>query len=464
MIIEFIPTKIHDARDSSDGVLEYMYDASDHDNDKTAETVQHIGTSDSLCTPNPFHSFFNDSKAPKVAVKADLQYLKDEFSVIESKNRGVKKPYLHIVFSFREGERLTNSQAHELISEYVEKMGYTDHHWCAVNHLNTNNNHYHLLLSCIENSPPHQKLKDSNNFEKSALIRNELEDKYSLAHDNNPFINDRCLKVNNAKAKTKIQEVRGTIERVLSGLNGQSIALPDFVDKMINKGVGCHVQLSQGEVKGLSFSLGKDTFKASKLGKGYRFSDLEKEGVFYNKEKHWDAIEQSNSLEVKITKLIRNGFVPAPISQGEPNQHYMLIPNEEVKQYPLEKRLHRYQMFQLWIPVSKKGKSKQQIESDLSQMKMIRLLLKVYFQWLYTRNKMKHERTGVKFKNPNYGISKGVLLKVEQVKSIVKEPKNHEVLKLHNSLLISKKTFLKLKSNSKKLNYNPPPSVEMSIF
>jgi hypothetical protein len=462
MIIEFIQTKMHDARDSSGGVLEYIYDASNKD--KTAETVQHIGTSASLCAPNPFHSFLNDSKAPKGAVKADLQYLKDEFSAIESKNRGVKKPYLHVVFSFREGERLTNSESHELIREYVEKMGYTDHHWCAVHHLNTNNNHFHLLLSCIENSPPHQKLKDSNNFEKSALIRNELEKKYSLAHDNNPFINDRSTKINNAKVKTKIQEVRGIIDLVLSQLNGQKIALPDFVDKMINKGVGCHVQLSQGEVKGLSFSLGKDTFKASKLGKGYRFSDLEKEGVFYNKDSHWDAIEQSNSLEVKITKLIRNGFMPATISQSVPNYHYMLIPNKEVKQYPMENKLHRYQMFQLWIPVSKKGKTKQQIESDLLQMKMIRLLLKAYFQWLYTRNKMKHERNGVKFKNSGYGISKGVLLKAEQVNSIVKQPDNHDVLKRHNSLLISKQTFLKLKRNNKKLNFNPPPSVEMSIF
>ena len=156
--------------------------------------------------------------------------------------------------------------------------------------------------------------------------------------------------------------------------------------------------------------------------------------------------------------------MPAPLSQGEPNQLYMLIPNKEVKQYPLEKKLHRYQMFNLWIPVSTKGKTQQQIESDMLQMKMIRLLLKAYFQWLYTRNKMKHERSGVKFKNSNYGISTGVLLKAEQVNSIVKQPKNHEVLKQHNSLLISKQTFLKLKRKSKKLNYNPPPSVEMSIF
>jgi hypothetical protein len=464
MIIEFIPTKMHDARGSIDGSLEYIYEISNHGDGKTAATVQHIGSSASLCAPNPFHSFLNDSKARKVIVKADLQYLKDEFSAIESKNRGVKKPYLHIVFSLREGEQLTNSQWHALISEFVEKMGYTDHHWCASHHLNTKQDHAHLLLSCIENSPPHKKMKDSNNFEKSALIRNELEAKYSLDHDNNPFINDRCLKVNNAKAKSKIQEVRGTIDRVLSAIDGQSITLPDFVEKMINKGIGCHVQLSQGEVKGLSFSLGKDTFKASKLGKGYRFSDLEKEGVFYNKEKHWDAIEQSNSLEVKITKLIRNGFKPATINQSEPNQHYMLIPNKEVKKYPMEKRLHRYQIFQLWIPVSTKGKTKSEIESQMLQMKMIRLLLKAYFQWLYTRNKMKHEQTGVKFKNPNYGISKGVLLKAEQVNSIVKQPDNHDVLKRHNSLLISKQTFLKLKRNSKKLNFNPPPAVEISLF
>jgi hypothetical protein len=464
MIIEILPTKQDDARNTSDENLDYMYNSSNHEENKTLETVQHIGTSDSLCSPNPFHSFLDDKKGANEKGKADLSYLKSEFSAIEAKNKRVKKPYKHIIFSFPKGEKLSNSELQGLIGDYVHKMGYTDHHWCAVNHLNTEHNHAHLLLSCIENSPPHRKLKNSNDFEKSALIRNELELKYGLAHDNNPFINDRCLKVNNPNIKSKVQAVRSTIDLVLSSFNGQEIALPDFVNNMINKGVGCHVQLSQGEVKGLSFSLGKDTFRASKLGKGYRFSDLEKEGLFYNKHQHWGAIEQSNKLEIKITKLIRNGFEPATSNQDEPNQHYMLIPSPEVKQYPLERKLHTYQLYQLWIPVHTHGKTQQQIESDILQMKLIRLLLKAYFQWLNTRNIVKHERTGVRFKDSRYGISTGVKLQARQVQSIVKQPRHFDVLKQHNSLLISKQTFLKLKGKNKSHDYNPPPAVEMSIF
>ncbi len=291
MIIEFIPTKKGDARGSYGAIIEYMYDVSNHADNKTDETVQYIGTSDSLCAPNPFYSFVhhtcchqaNKTASPEQHAKADLRYLKSAVAAIERKNSKVKKPYHHIVFSFQQGERLTNTQLHALIQDYVNNMGYTDHHWCAVNHLNTDNNHAHLLLSCISNSPPHHKFKDGNNFEKSALIRHELEQKYGLNHDNNPFLNERGLKVNNPTIKNNIQALRATIDMVLSKTNGKKLSLPDFVNQIMNKGVGCHVQLSQGDVKGLSFSLGKHTFRASKLGKGYRFSDLEQCGVFYDK-------------------------------------------------------------------------------------------------------------------------------------------------------------------------------------
>ncbi len=90
--------------------------------------------------------------------------------------------------------------------------------------------------------------------------------------------------------------------------------------------------------------------------------------------------EALNTLEVKMTQLIQNGFEPADMNQSEPEYYYMLIPSPEVKQYPLARKLHTYQLYQLWIPVSPQGKTKQQIESDILQMKMIRLLLKVYFQ------------------------------------------------------------------------------------
>ena len=463
MIVEYIKTKKQDARGTAPILANYICNIENGEKGKSHDTVKFIGTSSSMCVPNPFYSFISNSKFDASEMDVDCSAIIEEFEKVESKNRRVKHPYLHIVISLRENETLTSSKWHELIKDYVNKMGYKDHHWFACSHSNTINQHAHIMLCCISNTPPYKKLKDGQNYKKSALVRQELEEKYSLEHDNNPYIGDLCNKVNNPKIKTKIQEIRSIIDRVIVNSKTEYLSLPEFIDTLINKGVGCHVQLQKGEVKGLSFSLGGDSFRASKMGVGYKFKDLQKKGLFYNKDEHWKSVEESNQLELKVTDLISNGFKSAPMELGEPNQHYVLIPSPEVKKYPLDKSHHRYQFFKLWIPVSTNGKTKQQIESEIMQMKMIRLLLKVYFQWLYSKNKSKQEQNGVRFKNSNYGISKGINLSSEQLGNIVKVPNNLKMLKLHDSLLISKKEFLRLKSKDKRKILKPPSQSAMDI-
>ena len=463
MIVEFVTIKKQDSRGTAPNLANYICKIEDYGTGKSYETVKFIGASSSMCVTSPFHSINFDSKPSAPKYQVDCSTIIEEFEKVESKNRRVKHPYLHIVISLRENEKLTSSKWHELIKDYVNKMGYTDHHWFSCSHSNTMNQHAHIMLCCISNTPPYKKFKDGQNYKKSALVRQELEEKYSLEHDNNPYADDLCKNVNNHEIKTKIQEVRSVIDRVLVNSNAEQLSLPMFIDALINKGVGCHVQLQKGEVKGLSFSLGGDSFRASKMGVGYKYKDLQKKGVFYNKDEHWGAVEDSNQLELKITDLISNGFKSAAMELSEPNQHYVLIPSSEVKKYPLDKSNHSYQFFKLWTPVSTYGKIKQQIESEIMQMKMIRLLLKVYFQWLYTKNKSKQEQNGVRFKNSNYGISKGINLSSEQLGNIVKEPNNFKVLKLHDSLLISKKEFLRLKSKDKIKILKPPSQSAMDI-
>jgi len=466
MIAEYIEIKKQNARGMAADLLNYIMDNSNEAKNKNKDTVKFLGSSHSLCSLDPFNSAYPYTNKAS-SNEPDLKYFINEFNEMELKNRRVKKPLLHIVLSLRKGECLTKSQWSNLVKDYVEGMGYVDHHWLACMHSNTTDNqHAHIVICAIENFPPHRKLKDGQNFKKSALLRHELEKKYSLQHDNNPYIGDICNKVNNPKIKTKVQEIRAVIDLVLANSNGQKLALPDFINNLINKGVGCHVNLQQGDIQGMSFSLGEDSVRASKLGKGYRFRELETRGLYYNKSEHWQSVEQSNKLEIKITNLIKNGFKPASIDQSEPNKHYMLIPNSEVKKYPLNKKLHSYQLFNLWLPVATQGKTKQQIESDILQMKMIRLLLKAYFHWLNTPKKLKHQQSCLKFKNPSYGISKGVKLSSLQLNNIVKSPSNFKTLNMHDSLLISKEQFIKLKNKDKKLISKPPSqdAMEISIF
>jgi len=150
MIIEFLPTFKNDARGRVGAVIEYIFDTSKSDDNKNSDNVKFIGASDSLCAPDPFHSFLDKSLKSGKHRQPDLSYLIEKFDAVEQKNRRVKKPFMHIVLSLRAGEKLTNSQWHSLITDYVKMMDYTHHHWVAANHSNTSQNHAHLLLSpCV---------------------------------------------------------------------------------------------------------------------------------------------------------------------------------------------------------------------------------------------------------------------------------------------------------------------------
>ena len=461
MISEILQNPKYNARGKVANVIKYLFKLK-QEALKTKENVSFIGASDSLCMSDPLHSFLNKGVLNQ---QPDLSYLIEKFEAMEHKNTRVKQPYLHIVLSLRENEALTKSQWHALVSEYVSKMGYTDHHWISVEHANTKNRHAHVLISCIGNTAPHKKLKDSNNFQKSALIRDELEQKYGLQHDNNPFVGDVCEKVNNASYKTKNQLVRDAIDVVMpKRLNEKGeVSLPSFIDGIVKQGLGCHVQLRQGEVLGLSFSLGGATYRASKLGQGYSWPNLVARGVFYDKALHQESVERSNAQERKITTLMQTGFQNDLLSKQTPNQHYLLVPNEAVKRYPMDKKLHRYNAFNLWFPVQTQGKTKQQIESDIIQMRTLRILLQVYFEWLHRGEHNSDDKTVVKLERLKAGFSSGLELKGDnwQVNALVKHPKYRKVLNEHGCLLVSK---AKLQGGSKNPVNVPSSGQEMTFI
>ena len=212
---------------------------------------------------------------------------------------------------------MTKSAWHALITEYVNKMGYKDNDWVACSHENTKNQHAHLILNCIENTVPHRKTKDSYNFEKSALIRDELEEKYSLNSDINPFKGQRGDNANNSHVKTKVQLLRQGIDKVINNHTDYlgRISLPQFVDKLVKSGIGCCARLKLGDVLGLSFSLGSSTFKGKKLGIGYSWPELKKRGLWYESALHEKKVMQMNDDEQKITNLISHGFEKMDIDE-----------------------------------------------------------------------------------------------------------------------------------------------------
>ncbi|TWX52631.1 relaxase/mobilization nuclease domain-containing protein [Colwellia hornerae] len=398
MIIEFIKHKKGCNRGRVKILIKYVCGEIKHIRETsnfeiTKEKIDFVGSSTSLPVLNPLIAFENGQQIKLSGKEADLEPIINEFIEAESKNTRVKLPFEHIVISLQKGESLNLIQWDLLIRDLTEKLGLTDHHWISLRHNDTAHQHCHIICSTICNSPPHQRLVFGNNFKSSALIRNELEKKYNLNHDHNPYSDGPGKVINNAKYKTKKQSIRHAIDNILKDKEGK-LSLPKFIEKLTNKGIGCFAQTRSDAVRGLSFTLGTFKVTGSKLGIGYSWKSLQERGIYYDSKEHQSSVEKSNNFEKKITNEIENFSLPRQPSKGSKN---LLIKTIRLKVSSKSIRLSHYaekgnSLWGLWIkiPLSFKGKTKEQIESDINFHKMLRTILSLYFRWLKVRSEEKN--------------------------------------------------------------------------
>ncbi|MFT6900884.1 MAG: hypothetical protein ACJAXS_001064 [Colwellia sp.] len=314
MIIEFIKHKKGCNRGRVKILIKYVCGEIKHMRETsnfeiTKEKIDFVGSSTSLPVLNPLIAFENGQQIKLSGKEADLEPIISEFLQAESKNTRVKLPFEHIVISLQEGESLNLIQWDLLIRDLTEKLGFSDHHWISLRHNDTAHQHCHIICSTISNSPPHKRLVFGNNFKSSALIRNELEKKYKLNHDHNPYSDGPGKVINNAKYKTKKQSIRHAIDNILKDKEG-TLSLPEFIEKLTNKGIGCFAQTRRDTIRGLSFSLGSFKVTGSKLGIGYSWKSIQERGVFYDSSLHQSSVERSNDFEKKITNEIGHYSLP----------------------------------------------------------------------------------------------------------------------------------------------------------
>lgn len=391
MIIEHIKNKEKNSRDRVCHVIDYIFDTNQQGfvlNNKPEE-IEFIGTSKSIITADPFTPLRNNSS--DIKMKLDLEDIKSAFKDIENKNKRVKQPFKHVAISLQEGESLTKSEWYDLVSEYVPTLGYKDNHWVAVTHA-TNNHHAHVIISCIENSAPHKKTKDGNDFALSAKIRNKLEDEFGLNKDNNPYVTGiNGNKVNNSHYKNDVQVVRDCIDNAL-GKSGNTTKLPYFLDKLAEAGVGCFVKSEGFVIEGLSFSIGINNFKGSSLGIGYSWPELQKRGLVYRHQNELDDVLYSNQREDAVSQLVGNAYCKEDIydDRKELNHHYLLEPSKEVTEFPNTPSLHRYSIFRVLTPLKSAQESLlSKAKYKLKQLQELRKNLYSIYDFVYRFSTLK---------------------------------------------------------------------------
>ncbi|BFT29925.1 hypothetical protein D210916BOD24_11010 [Alteromonas sp. D210916BOD_24] len=388
MIIEILQQTKNMSRGRICYVIDYVFDVAPNGyklSRKDHDEVTFIGASDSLCCADPQHPFEHRDHHNN-AKRLDLSEIKYAFEQLEEKNKRVRHPFKHIVISLREGEVLSPSVWNELVHDYVSALGYSDNHWIALSHENTSNQHIHLILSCIENTAPHLKTKDGNDYAKSAKIRHELEIKYNLEQDNNPFIsNIPGNKVNNSPIKTKIQTIRGEIDKIT--VNKKALKLTQFIDELAEVGIGCLARLDGLNVEGLSFSLGAEYYSGASLGQGYSWRELNQRCLKFTATEDLDDLLYSIDREQFISLLVNQAYSSDSIDSesGLYNHHYLIEPDEDTEDFSESSRHVSYSLFKIFTPIDSAVVSfKNAAQRKLYQLRKLRSSLYDAYDFMYS--------------------------------------------------------------------------------
>ena len=219
-----------------------------------------------------------------------------EFDGTKQLRPDAQKPVWHNSLRLPDGESLSNDQWVTIADDYMKKMGFGDTHLrCYVLH-DDEGQHVHIIASRIDIAGGKLYLGRNENLISTRII-SELE----IAHN--------LTVTKTASAIAPKQQKRRKVsrnEQMLSERTGQpspkealqqildkSLAdTPDlltFIKRLEESEVGWTANVaSTGKMNGFSFSYRDIAFKASQLGKGYSWANLQKQ-LSYNPD-HLEAI------------------------------------------------------------------------------------------------------------------------------------------------------------------------------
>lgn len=215
--------------------------------------------------------------------------LSSEFAVTTSMRPEIQKPVWHCSLSLAHGEQITPEKWNEVCVKFLDKMKIDSNltPWVAVQHSDKEHQHVHLVVSRIQSDG--QIWKDSKEVYRAIEATQELEKEFGLKQTKGFEAR--------AEAKTLSRGEMGMFERtgelppkihiqqaVQAVIAKGPCTAPAFVDALSKRGIRAKPNLAlTGTMNGFSFESGGVAFKGSQLGAGFKWSELQKNGISYDK-------------------------------------------------------------------------------------------------------------------------------------------------------------------------------------
>jgi hypothetical protein len=249
----------------------------------------------------------------------DASALEAEMNMVASMHRGKgEKLFSHYILSLPEGEHLTDDQWQDVMTDYMEALGYDDStKYCGGIHEDTLNEHCHITACRVKCQLGGPLVSDQNDYEKGMAALRRIEIKYGLTITPSPSENWGGAEPSKGQVKHhgSVEEakkhdlgaiIRARINRAWDIQKPRTIA--EFVTGLKAVGVDIKIRTNKnGEPEGISYkpTEGSTWMSGSKV-KATRLTWkalTTKEGIKYDPIRHNSFLRLPQPSDAHVARL-----------------------------------------------------------------------------------------------------------------------------------------------------------------
>ncbi|MCG8159184.1 relaxase/mobilization nuclease domain-containing protein [Brenneria goodwinii] len=211
-----------------------------------------------------------------------------EFNTTKALRPDVAKAVWHNSLRLPKNEALTNSEWANIADDYMTRMGFSETHLrCYILHDDTEGQHIHIIASRIDLTNGSLYLGKNENLISTRIIQ-QLEHDYALTRTKGPEAKispvspspePKRKKSRNEAMIAKYQgepSAKSVIQEALEELLVGKPSTKEFVQQLTAQNIMAVPNIaSTGRMNGFSFEYAGIAFKASQLGKGYSWAELQ---------------------------------------------------------------------------------------------------------------------------------------------------------------------------------------------
>lgn len=209
-----------------------------------------------------------------------------EFGATKALRRDVVKPVWHNSLRLSKNEALTDAQWSKIADDYMKRMGFSETHLrCYVLHDDKDGQHIHIIASRVSIDAGKLYLGRNENLASTRIIQ-QLERDYNLTRTKgtkaSPAAPSPKPKLKKSRNEAMMEERIGElcpktiIQNALEVFLANKPSTTEFVHQLVAQNIRAIPNIaSTGRMNGFSFEYQGIVFKASQLGKGYSWAELQ---------------------------------------------------------------------------------------------------------------------------------------------------------------------------------------------